>query len=264
MISGRHTPWPPVLRGLRDLHGSAPGSLAPRVLVAVGLADAYASVPSPIGRLFVAWNPRGVSAVEPAGDPAAFEASFQARFGRAAHPAEAPAGLAAALGGGRRRPPRSLAFDLRGLTEFERAVLAKTAEIPAGEVRPYAWVAAEIGRPRAVRAVGSALAGNPVPLLIPCHRVVYADGHIGNYALGPPNKRALLIAEGVDPDALERLARSGSRLLASTTTKIFCYPTCPHARRVTKPHRIAFKTPAAATAAGYRPCHHCRPVTVAA
>ena len=87
--------------------------------------------------------------------------------------------------------------DLDTLTEFEQAVLRKTMEIPYGEVRPYSWVAREIGRPRAVRAVGTALAGNPVTFVIPCHRVVRADGHIGNYGAGGPEaKREVLGARG--------------------------------------------------------------------
>ena len=84
------------------------------------------------------------------------------------------------------------------MTEFERAVLLKALEIPRGEVRTYGWIAAEIGRPAAVRAVGSALRKNPVPVLIPCHRVVRSDGHIGQYALGGSDaKRTILAAEGL-------------------------------------------------------------------
>ena len=72
-------------------------------------------------------------------------------------------------------------------------------EIPWGEVRPYSWVAREIGRPRAVRAVGSSLGHNPLPFVVPCHRVVRADGHIGEYgAGGPAAKRAMLATEGID------------------------------------------------------------------
>ena len=94
-------------------------------------------------------------------------------------------------------------FDLRSVTEFERAVLLKAREIPRGEVRTYAWIAAQIGHPAAVRAVGSALRKNPVPLLIPCHRVVRSDGQIGQYALGgSDNKRTILAAEGVKVAAL--------------------------------------------------------------
>ena len=100
-----------------------------------------------------------------------------------------------------------LDYDLRGITDYWRAVLVITLGIPRGEVRSYTWVAAAAGRPRAVRAAGSALAANPVPLLIPCHRVVRLDGHIGNYGLGgPPVKRLLLGHEGWLPPAPAQLS----------------------------------------------------------
>jgi O-6-methylguanine DNA methyltransferase len=67
-----------------------------------------------------------------------------------------------------------------------RALNNVSLEIPPGEVRPYSWIAREIGRPGAVRATGSALAKNPVPLLIPCHRVVRSDGRIGKYSATCP------------------------------------------------------------------------------
>jgi O-6-methylguanine DNA methyltransferase len=89
-----------------------------------------------------------------------------------------------------------LRFDLSAVSPFGRAVLTKALEIPRGEVRPYSWIAREIGRPLAVRAVGSALARNPIPLLIPCHRVVRNDGTAGQYIFGTAAKRALLSAEG--------------------------------------------------------------------
>ncbi len=68
------------------------------------------------------------------------------------------------------------------LTPFERAVLKATLEIPFGETRTYAWVARQVGKPGAVRAVGQALRKNPYPLLIPCHRVIRSDGTLGKYA----------------------------------------------------------------------------------
>ena len=106
-------------------------------------------------------------------------------------------------------------FDLRSVTEFERAVLSKALEIPRGEVRTYGWIAAEIGHPAAVRAVGSALRKNPVPVLIPCHRVVRSDGHIGQYALGGSDaKRLILAADGLESAEIERLARHWSALRA--------------------------------------------------
>ena len=123
-----------------------------------------------------------------------FRAAYRRRFGRPLRPLdELPEGLEAALHGDAAATPR---LDLGGLTAFQRDVLAATRTIPAGETRPYAWVAAEVGRPGAVRAAGTVLATNPVPLLIPCHRVVPSHGDIGRYIFGTPAKRRLLAAEG--------------------------------------------------------------------
>jgi O-6-methylguanine DNA methyltransferase len=241
---------------------SAPPTLAANVLVEVGLADRYARMASPIGPLVVAWNGIGVSAVEAAPDDATFEASHLARTGRRAIAATAlPARLEKAitrrLAGDRRA---KIDLDLRGHTDFERDVWHKALEIPRGEVRPYGWVAAEIGRPKAVRAVGTALGHNPVPLIVPCHRVVRTDGTIGQYSLGGPgNKRTILAAEGLDPDQMESAAREGVRYIGSDATHVVCMPTCQHARRITPAHRVAFRSFGAARAAGYRGCRVCRP-----
>lgn len=85
--------------------------------------------------------------------------------------------------------------DLGGLPPFTRAVLRITAQIPYGEVRSYQWVARRLGNPRATRAVGNALARNPIPIIIPCHRVVRSDGTLGGFALGRDWKRKLLVLE---------------------------------------------------------------------
>lgn len=249
---------------MAGLATSAPPTLAPGVLVEVGLADRFARVDSPIGPLVVAWNGLGVSAVEAAPDDASFEAAHAARTGRAAYPAAAlPPRLETAI---RRRLDGDrrvrIDLDLRGHTDFERDVWAKALEIPRGEVRPYGWIAAEIGRPKAVRAVGTALGHNPVPLIVPCHRVVRTDGTIGQYSLGGPgNKRTILTAEGLDPVELEGLARAGVRFVGSDTTHIVCLPTCHNAKRITEPHRMPFRSLASATASGYRTCLACRPAS---
>jgi O-6-methylguanine DNA methyltransferase len=252
---------------LAELRTPAPPSLAPRTLTKVGLADWYARMPSPIGELVVAWNGLGVVTVEAAEDDAAFETAHRSRTGRVAYRADhLPERLASAitrrLEGDRRV---RIDLDLRGHTEFERDVWLKALEIPHGEVRPYGWIAAEIGRPKAVRAVGSALGHNPVPLIVPCHRVVRSDGLIGQYSLGgPENKRTILTSEGVDVPGLERLAAAGIRYVGSDTTKIFCLPTCRHARRVTDRHRLEFHSAAEGIARGYRACLVCRPGAAAA
>jgi O-6-methylguanine DNA methyltransferase len=249
---------------LAGLRTQAPPSLASAVLVQVGLADRYARFDSPIGPLVVAWNGIGVSAVEAAADDAAFEAAHLARTGRSAMRAERlPERLAATIArrlDGDRRVRIDL--DLRGHTEFERDVWLKALEIPRGEVRPYGWIAAEIGRPKAVRAVGTALGHNPVPLIVPCHRVVRMDGTIGQYSLGgPSNKRTILAAEGLDPDAMESMARAGTRYVGSDTTHIVCLPTCHAAKRITPAHRVPFRSLGHASLAGYRPCLECRPAS---
>lgn len=86
--------------------------------------------------------------------------------------------------------------DISDLTPFEQAVLRAAAQIPPGEVRSYAWVAMQIGRPRAARAVGRVMARNPLPLLIPCHRVVDSSGDLHNYYYGLDMKARLLEMEG--------------------------------------------------------------------
>jgi len=252
---------------LAALAAPAPEHVADDVLVEVGLADRMAPCPSPLGTLWIAWNGRGVAEVELATDGAEALARHEERSGRRTIPGDAlPAHLADAVArrlAGERRV--RIPLDLRGRTEFEIAVWTKALEIPRGEVRPYGWIAAEIGRPRAVRAVGTALGHNPVPLIVPCHRVVRTDGSIGQYSLGGPgNKRTILAAEGLDPDALEDAARRGARLSGSTTTHIVCWPTCRHARRTQDRYRIAFRSLREAAAAGYRPCKVCRPTALEA
>lgn len=238
----------------------APAGLLPGVLEAVGAADLAFAIASAVGLVFVAYNDRGVALVAPAADGEAFAAAFARRFGRPVRLTDRPAATIARAVRRRLAGERAtLRYDLRGLSDFARATLLKAAEIPRGEVRPYAWVAREIGRPGAVRAVGSALGRNPVPLLIPCHRVVLSDGSPGQYALGRAAKAAVLAAEGVAADELTALSRAGVRYTGSDTTRIFCFPTCRHARRTSPGHTVPFGSAAQARAAGYRACQVCRP-----
>ena len=83
------------------------------------------------------------------------------------------------------------------LTPFQKAVYRYVATIPRGQTRTYAQVAAAIGRPRAVRAVGNALNKNPFAPAVPCHRVVRTDGTLGGFASGQARKKTLLKREGV-------------------------------------------------------------------
>ena len=87
-------------------------------------------------------------------------------------------------------------------TPFRRRVLeALHDDVGRGEVVSYGALAARAGRPKAARAVGTACARNPVPIVVPCHRVLPGDGRLGNYGGGPERKRALLALEGVTPAA---------------------------------------------------------------
>ncbi|MEV6038203.1 methylated-DNA--[protein]-cysteine S-methyltransferase [Nonomuraea sp. NPDC052116] len=240
----------PLLAGLSALAADAPEGLLDRI------AARWVRVPSPIGELRVAFTDQGVAYVRP-GD--GFAEAFRGRFARPLLPAERPpAGLLPALRTGRLG---RLRLDLREVSDFQRDVLETVRTIPRGEVRPYSWIAERIGRPRAVRAVGTALGRNPVPLLIPCHRVTRSDGVAGDYVFGPAAKERLLLAEGADLERVRELAGDRVFYLASDTTGVVCFPTCHNARRITPRHRHGFRTIAQARAAGYRPCRTCRPAS---
>ncbi len=237
----------------------APAGFAERVLAQVGMSDSYALFDTVLGAVYVAWNARGVSAAMRCKSALEFEEWFARESGRKLQRVDPPAHLAAKIHDelqGKRR----LEFDLRVLTPFQQAVLHKTREIPRGQVRPYGWIAREIGHPAAVRAVGTALANNPIPYFIPCHRVVRTDGMIGNYGGGGPEAKAqILNLEGVELKRLQRLAQAGLRYEGVRSTKVFCFPTCYHGRRVKEENFVFFHDEAEARAAGYRPCKDCRP-----
>jgi O-6-methylguanine DNA methyltransferase len=182
------------------------------------------------------------------------------KFGRSIERAPIPEPLrkqvlAAMHGEGVEKP----AVDLRDASELERSVLQVMSKIPKGEVRSYSWLAQQIGKPKAVRAVANVVARNCVPFVVPCHRVVPAEGGVGNYAYGSRMKRDLLRREGVDVDQLEELAREHVRYIGSRTTKIFCFPTCRDARRIREENRVPFHEADEATEKGFRPCRRCQP-----
>ena len=87
-------------------------------------------------------------------------------------------------------------IDWDGVSGFRRAVLEETMRIPAGETRSYGWLARKVGSPRAARAVGRVMATNPLPIVVPCHRVVGSDGSLRGYGGGLAMKEALLRLEG--------------------------------------------------------------------
>jgi O-6-methylguanine DNA methyltransferase len=247
-------------RQLAGLTGDLPHGVTEGVALGTGLADGYDLYDSPLGEVAVTFNPVGVSSVDLADDD--FASRFAERHGRAVIRAEAPSSwarrIAPALEAGR---PGDLPLDLRLVTPFRATVLRAAGTIPRGQVRSYSWLAAQSSRPGAARAVGSTMASNPVPLIIPCHRVVRSDGHIGAYSLGgPDNKWRLLQSEGADPAHLEELARGGVRVQGNKSTGIYCYPTCSAIRRSKSSNVVDFHSSEKAGTAGFRPCQLCRPV----
>jgi O-6-methylguanine DNA methyltransferase len=150
--------------------------------------------------------------------------------------------------------PVAIRLDLSDVTSpIQQLTLAKLLEIPRGEVRSYAWVAREIGHPRAVRAVASAVARNPIPVLSPCHRVVRSDGFIGEFSLGGPEyKRRFLEYEGMSVDDVELMAKRGVRFVADEDANVLHLLTCKNA-----PTRNAIEVKRVDES--YEPCPRCKP-----
>jgi O-6-methylguanine DNA methyltransferase len=142
--------------------------------------------------------------------------------------------------------------DLEGVGDFQARVLAEANRIQFGEVDSYSALARRVGHPRAARAVGNALGANPVPVIVPCHRIVRGDGTWGHYAFGGTMKTQLL-----------RLERTTPALIGCTSTRIICRRGCAHEQRVGEANRIVFASVADAASVGYRPCRVCRPPAAA-
>ena len=226
----------------------------------IGL-DRYCRTESTIGDVFVAWSANGVSAVRLADDEPAFEAWYAERFHRSCVPAIEDDSIASAARAKLQGAKDAVVpIDLGECSPFERRVLEKAAEIGRGSARPYGWVARELGAPDATRAVGNALGHNPVPLLIPCHRVIRMDLSVGGYVFGSDLKRTLLEREGVDFGALERVTRGGFRYVGCDDGT-FCLPTCGDiACRIDAPGYRGLHSLDEAHASGLVPCPQCRPI----
>ena len=151
-----------------------------------------------------------------------------------------------------RRTFFTVAVDLDGIGDFQARVLAEARRIQFGEVDSYSALARRVGHPRAARAVGNALGANPVPVIVPCHRIVRGDGTWGHYAFGGAMKTQLL-----------RLERTTPALIGCTSTRIICRRGCAHEQRVREANRIVFASVADAASVGYRPCRVCRPPAAA-
>jgi methylated-DNA-[protein]-cysteine S-methyltransferase len=173
-----------------------------------GLADAiYTRLNTPIGRLLVVQGPEGLVRIAFEGEP---EDRVLAEVVSALGPnvigsdrelATERDALSDYLEGD--ATVLALPVDLRLMAApFRRAVLEKLREVPRGQTVSYGELAARSGNPKAARAVGSACARNPIPIVVPCHRVLPGTGRLGNYGGGPERKRVLLELEGALPTSL--------------------------------------------------------------
>jgi methylated-DNA-[protein]-cysteine S-methyltransferase len=178
-------------------------AIDPEVVAAAGLLDvAFATLDSPVGRLLVASTPRGlvrIAYLDADDDQERALTDLAARV--SPRVLSAPRRLD--------RPRRELdeyfagrrdhfetALDWELTRGFTRRVLQATARIPYGSVSSYKEVATRAGSPRGSRAAGNALGSNPLPIVVPCHRVLHANGGLGGYTGGLERKRLLLAVEG--------------------------------------------------------------------
>lgn len=193
-------PLEQALRAASGAGGDPPGIGS--AAAEAGLLDiAYATFDSPVGRLLLAASPAGLLQVAYLDD----EAELDARLARLAARVS-PRVLAAPRRldeprreleeyfSGRRRE-FAVPLDWQLVGPFGRRVLTATAAVPYGSVRTYSEIAATAGNPRAARATGNALGANPLPIVVPCHRVLRSGGGLGGYTGGLGRKRTLLAIE---------------------------------------------------------------------
>jgi O-6-methylguanine DNA methyltransferase len=145
-------------------------------------------------------------------------------------------------------------------SDFHRGVLRATAAIPYGAVCSYSGIASEIGQPTASRAVAQALRRNPLPIVVPCHRVVGASGALVGYAGQKVDlKRRLLAVEGIVTGQAPRIPRA-LMYVTLRHESFYCLPTCSWIPDAERPHDfVLFGSRRHAEAAGLAPCGDCRP-----
>jgi len=140
---------------------------------------------------------------------------------------------------------------------FQRRTLMRLRRVPPGSVVTYQGLAAAMGAPTSQRAVGNTVASNPVPIYVPCHRVIRSDGSLGNYGGGSDRKLKLLRAEGFEIDRDRRLPLNA--VYGHWASRIFCRPTCSALRRAERKSWLIFSDAARARRWGMRACKLCRP-----
>ena len=270
---GRYRAIDAVARGLRHDAPSAADVAASHSGLQARLADlksrvlTYGIVPSPLGNILVARSEQGVSLVEYLGEATSLAASRLRELAdvetveSSAEIARLRDDLLDFLAGRRRELGWRLDLRLAG-SEFSRAVLSEASGIPFGAVTSYATIARRVGRPDAVRAVAQALRRNPLPIVVPCHRVVGSSGMLTGYAgdrLGL--KRQLLDVEGVRTRPAShdfRVAREAMYVRAGDD-RAYCLPTCGDLPAHSLANLTLIASRESVEALGLEPCSDCRP-----
>src|SRR5579885_1548468 len=194
------------------------------------------TVDSPLGRLLVAMSGAGLAMIYFLDVPQASAAEAIAMLRRRRFDVIEDGEAVAPVGEEIRR---FLGGDLSALvtpvdlslveSPFQRRVLERLRKVPAGAVMSYQGLAAAVGAPRASRAVGGTMASNPIPVYVPCHRVIRSDGSVGNYGGGVSSKLRLLRAEGFSIGTDRRVGEAA--VFGHQRTHIYCRPSCSAARR---------------------------------
>jgi O-6-methylguanine DNA methyltransferase len=223
----------------------------------------YGEFDSPLGRILIARSEMGVSLVRYMDRDETAQAYLARLAGEDV--AEAPAETASMhrelldyLGG--TRTHLDWALDLRwARSDFQRHVLEQTAQLPYGAVTSYTGIARRIGKPAATRAVAQALRRNPLPIVIPCHRVVGNAGDLVGYAGSKVGlKQRLLSLEGVPVSQRQRVDRAHMYALHEGDNE-YCLPTCGSLSEMSLGELTLFGSRREAEAIGLMPCTSCRP-----
>jgi methylated-DNA-[protein]-cysteine S-methyltransferase len=269
---GRYRAVDHVTRGLRaapseDALAKSRAGLESRLADLKQRRLAYRIFPSPLGHILVGRSEHGIAVVEYLGAGTSLRAS---RLGQLDDVEAVPGGpelerlqhdLLDYIAGRRRELGWPLDWRLAS-SDFARAVLEATAAIPYGAVASYAGLARRIGRPSAVRAVAQALRWNPLPIVVPCHRVIGTSGRLTGYAGDKLDlKQRLLRVEGVKVRPARRdfsVARESMYALGEGESE-YCLPTCGSIGTRSLALLTLFASRADAEAQGFAPCTTCRP-----
>ena len=255
---------------LRSIAPPAGDTEAARQRLIARLADlktrlvGYRVFPSPLGPILLARSEHGVALVEYLGHDGVAGSRLFRMAG--VEPREDGADLERLhgelldyLGGHRTRLDWPL--DLRGAgSDFRRAVLEATVAVPYGAVSSYTGIAGHLGKPAAVRAVAQALRHNPLPIVVPCHRIVGSSGDLVGYAGARVGlKERLLAVEGVPtlPARMPRVARGALYHYETNPGREYCLPTCGDIAQ--RPIDLLFASREHAEAQGLVPCTDCHP-----